>query len=240
MNTSDEQRFFFVHLQKTAGTSLIMHLRQNFSDDEMYPNRTDGDLFKEAPQISVNRLLQRWKERGDQIRVVAGHFPLCTTDLLGGGFTTLTVLREPVDRTLSYLRHFRATTPAAHDLALEAIYDDPERFRRLVHNHMVKMFAMEPGEMTFAMMTDLEFTPEHLPRAKERLETVDAIGLQEHFPEFCAGLERRFGWHFGTAFHVNRTEPEPVSSVLRDRIASDNALDVELYEFARGVTQARS
>ena len=49
-------------------------------------------------------LVERLRVHGDEVRVVTGHFPLCTTDLLGGGFTTFTVLRDPVERTLSLLR----------------------------------------------------------------------------------------------------------------------------------------
>src|SRR5437879_1319915 len=99
---SGNKRFFFVHLQKTGGTSLFMRLTQVFTDAEVYPNSSDGDLFSGVPQFSIPCLTSRWIDRGDGIRLVFGHFPLCMTELLGGGFTTLTVLREPVERTLSY------------------------------------------------------------------------------------------------------------------------------------------
>ena len=122
-------------------------------------------------------------------------------------------------QTLSYLRRFRASTPVASDKSFEEIYEDPIRFRRLVHNHMVKLFALQPSEMTFGMMTEIQFTPAHLVRAKEQLSTVDVVGLQEQFPDFCAELEQRFGWKFGEAFYANRTKPVSVSAELRARIA---------------------
>ena len=144
-----------------------------------------------------------------------------------------------VARTLSYLRRFRASTPVASDKSFEEIYEDPIRFRRLVHNHMVKLFALQPSEMTFGMMTEIQFTPAHLVRAKEQLSTVDVVGLQEQFPDFCAELEQRFGWKFGDAFYANRTKPVSVSAELRARIAIDNALDVELYEYAKDLVANR-
>ena len=96
--------------------------------------------------ISVDHLLERWRTYRDVIRVVTGHFPLCTVDLLRDSFTTLTVLRDPVERTLSYLRHHRELTPDDSERSLEAIYADPFRFHGLIHNHMVKMFSLTTAE----------------------------------------------------------------------------------------------
>jgi len=101
------RRFFFVHMQKTGGVSLYMRMRREFGDHAVYPAKSDGDAVGVAPQLMTDVLLRRWAERRDEIRVVTGHFPLCTTELLDAEFTTLTVLRDPVERTLSYLRHHR-------------------------------------------------------------------------------------------------------------------------------------
>ncbi len=146
METSPETpratRWFFVHVQKTAGTSLVIRLGNQFEPSEIYPDDSDGDLFGEMPQFDIPQLLARWAVRGPEVRVVTGHFPLCTTELLGGGFTTFTVLRDPVERTLSYLRHHRKVLKESRQLSLEEIYEDPLRFHGLVHNHMVKMFSL--------------------------------------------------------------------------------------------------
>src|SRR5690349_10410621 len=111
---------FFVHLQKTAGTSFLFRLRRQFGRAAIYPGAEDeGNV---AAVITVDHLVKRWREHGDELKVVTGHFPLCTADLLGGGFTTFTVLREPVARTLSYLRHHRKLTPEDAHKSLEEIY----------------------------------------------------------------------------------------------------------------------
>jgi Sulfotransferase family len=231
-------RLFFVHVQKTAGTALIMRLRRHFGRSAIYPDESDkGDV---AAVVSVEHLLARWREGADRFRVVTGHFPLCTTELLGGGFTTFTVLREPVERTLSYLRHHRELTPADRGRSLDELYEDPFRFHGMIHNHMVKMFSLRADEMTDGMLTRVEFTPARLDDAKRRLATVDVVGVQERFEEFCDELAARFEWRLGAPMHVNRTEPDGVSGELRARIAYDNAMDVELYEFARGLVGKRA
>lgn len=226
---SEPQRFFFMHLQKTAGTALWGRLKRQFTPAEVYPGPGDGS----PPQtvLTVDHLVERWGARRDEIRIVTGHFPLCVTDLLDAPFTTLTVLREPVERTLSFLRHHREKTPEDRNRPLEEIYDDPLR-RELVHNHMVKMLSLTAAEMTDGALTHVEFSRARLERARERLAQMDVVGFQEQFEEFCTELNRRFGWDLGDPVVANRSEPVEVPASFRDRIAEENALDVELYEFA--------
>ena len=81
----------------------------------------------------------------------------------------MTVLRHPLERTVSYLRDHRRRTPADADLTLEEVYDDDLRFHGLIHNHMTKMLSLTPEEMDEGVLTRVEFTPERLERAKERL-----------------------------------------------------------------------
>jgi hypothetical protein len=229
------RRFFVVHLQKTAGTALWRRLSHEFEPSMLYPGPDDGRPPETV--LSVSHLLERWRARHRQIRVVAGHFPLCTVELLGAPFTTLTVLRDPVERTLSFLRHARETDPGLADRSLEEIYEDPVRFT-LVHNHMVKMLSLRVEEMTDGAMTNVDFDRHRLERAKERLSTIDAVGIQERFDEFCVDLTRRFGWDLGPPIFMNRTKPAAASAALRSRIAEDNALETELYEFARELVRA--
>jgi Sulfotransferase family len=233
----DRHRFFFCHLQKTAGTSLILRVRRNYPSEAIYPNKSDGDIVTSV--ISVEHLLARWAARGDHVRFVSGHFPLCTTELLGGDFITLTVLREPVGRTLSYLRHYRDMTPADADLTLEEVYDDDFRFHGLIHNHMTKMLSLLPEEMDAGALTRVEFDSERLERAKRRLASVDALGLQEELDAFCDQIADRFEWRLGPSLRANRTRADEVSPELRARILTDNALDLELYDFARDLVARR-
>ena len=226
-----DQRYYFFHVQKTAGTALLRRMKAFFGTEGVYPDESDGML---PDAVLVHELLgERFAARGDQIKVITGHFPLAVAEILPADFTTLTVLREPVERTLSYLRHHGTLLAEDRDTPLEEIYADPFRFHGLIHNHMVKMFALTPETMTEGALTHVEFEPHHLELAKERLATVDVIGIQERFEEFCDELERRFGWDLGPPQFANRTQPKEVSDAFRARIAEDNAYDLELYEFAR-------
>ena len=228
----EPHRYFFVHMMRTAGSVLRARLLNHFGEAAVYPTRRDG-TDPLTPYLLIDHLLERLAARGDHIRVISGHFPLCTTELIDGRCTTLTLLREPVERTLSYLRGQREIERTDRDKTLEEIYDDPVRFHRVVHNHMTKMLSLTPVEMTDGMLTHVEFNRGHIERAKEALSGIDAVGLQEHFEDYCDELGARFGWHLREPETVNTSASVEVPDSLRARIAEDNAFDIELYEFAK-------
>lgn len=246
--TSSSRRFFFVHVHKAAGTSLLVRLRRQFGREPIYPNQSDIDAAARvgalalAPTLLVSHLLERYRMRRDQIEVVAGHFPLRTPELLGDAFTTLTIVRDPVERILSSLRHHRQLTPEDRGRSLEELYEDPVRFEGMLHNHQVKVFSLTPDEIRRGdgVMANVgTFTPTRLGDAKRGLETVDVLGLHDHVEAMCDELSARFGWHLGDDVHLNSTEPVDVPRSLRRRIEDDNAMDAEFYDFARQLWTAR-
>jgi hypothetical protein len=231
-------RFFFVHLQKTAGTSLIFKLRRRFGEAAVYPTRADRRAVPDV-WLDIQDLRKTFEARRDDVRVVAGHFPLCVSDMLGVPFNVLTVLRDPVERTLSFLRHSKQMEGSTAT-SLEESYDNPVLIDWIVTNHMVKMLSMTPAEMTAGAMTYLRFEPRHLEFARANLsERIDLFGLQEHFDAFCDEFADRYDLDLGSPIFANRTEPEVASEALRSRIADDNQLDMKLYEYARSLWETR-
>lgn len=228
------QRFFVAHMQKTAGTTLRDRLRATFPDEQVYPNASDGPDPR-ISVISVKHLQERWAARGDDIRLLTGHFPVRVTELLGAPFVTLTVLRHPVERTLSFLRHQaeRRQRGATEDTPLVEIYEDPFRFEAMIQNHMTRTLSLTPEEMVAGdgVLTRVPYTPERLEMAKEALAGLDTFGIQERLDDLCAELEARWGLDTGEPLRTNTTEPVEVPAGFADRIAEDNALDMELYEF---------
>ena len=223
------ERFFFVHLQKTAGTALWRRLEHHFEPQALYPS-PDGRGDVESV-LSIDHLVERWRAQREEIEVVTGHFPLCTIELLDAPFTTLTVLREPVERTLSALRDLQQRSPELRGAPLEVILADPVR-APLLQNHMVRMLGLSLEEMTAGALTPGEVTPVHLERAVDRLADINVVGLQERFDEFCTELSTRFGWDLGPPVFMNRTIAVPTPDDLRERVAEANALDIELYREA--------
>lgn len=221
----------FVHLQKTAGTTLFRRLRHHFGPEAVYPMPEYQGTVEAT--LDVDLAVARVRQHGDQIRVVTGHFPLCTAELLGGEVATFTLLREPVERALSFLRHQRQVAPQFAGADLEEIYADPLCRDGLVRNHMVRMLSLTVDEMTDGALTQVVVDDDRVERAKQNLEhRIDVVGVQEDFERFCDDLSARFGWDLGPPQQANTTAPTQVADALRRQIAEDNEMDAELYRHA--------
>ncbi len=231
-------RYFFVHVQKTAGTALFKRLRHAFGVEAVYP--LPAEQGRPEVVLGVDHLRARLGELGPSIRVVTGHFPLATVDVLGEPFATFTVLRDPVERVLSFLRHQREVEPRFADMDLDRIYADPIATGPLVADHMVRMLALRAEEMDQGALTSIVVDACRVDDAVENLATrIDVFGLQEHFDTFCVDLEERFGWDLGQPLFMNRTTPIDVPDSLRDRIEADNAWDRLFFERATALWRER-
>ncbi|MGQ0830572.1 MAG: hypothetical protein ACT4OV_02735 [Microthrixaceae bacterium] len=246
----------FVHVMKTGGTSVMRTLRETFALSEIYPRATDDLRYENgaldiAHHLSVPYLLSLSEERTASIRVYIGHFPYVVRELMGVPMRAATVLREPVARTVSLLRQIKrqqpwedepATRRPVADLPLEEVYEHPRVFAPLIQNHQTKIFSMTPDDDPQSYMDVVEVDAARLARARTNLEEVDVLGVMEHFDWFVDDLEAAFSWKVVRSARKNVTPDEdlgPVSPSLLKRIASDNALDIELYERARDLVELR-
>ena len=145
----------------------------------------------------------------------------------------MTILREPLARTLSQLAQYRIQN--APDKDVEAIYDDPTVNGQLLLNHQTKVFSLSEADNPGTYLKIVDIDEARLATAKEALERVDLLGLQEQFPRFLRVLADRYNWQIGEIENVNVGGPVRVAESFRRRILEDNAADVELYEHARRI-----
>lgn len=83
----------FWHIPKTAGTSLAGMIRRAYPADECIPAHTARELAAMRP------------EQVSRYRCYTGHFFSLLELLAGRSLPTVTILRDPVQQTLSLLRH---------------------------------------------------------------------------------------------------------------------------------------
>jgi hypothetical protein len=237
-STPGEPRFFFVKVMKTGGGTFLRHILANFERDEVYPYR-EFDPDMQIANIGIDYLTGLPPERRARIRVYTGHFPFVAAELVGGELVTLTILRDPIERTVSYLKHCKLYHEHHRALALEEIYEDPFNFPALIRNHQAKLFAMTPDDEPESYLDIIEIDDRRLEVAKANLERVDVLGLPERFPEHLEAMSRRYAWRVGEVDDRHVSDDSKISDSFRRRIAEDNAADLDFYEHARQVWERR-
>jgi len=186
-NTADAGRtegpvrpLLFLHLPKTAGTTLKSIIGQVYGEERaafLRVGRGDLEAFAARPEA----------ERAGY-DVVSGHLQWAERTVLPGA-SVITMLREPIDRVISWY-HYNKTNPHAdlyqrlneHDLSFE----DLARRRVLdsVGNQMVAMLA-DPGAKGPTAM---------IASAKANLESCVEFGLAEHFDESIRRYTAALNW----------------------------------------------
>ncbi|MGH8984202.1 MAG: hypothetical protein ACRDY6_10065 [Acidimicrobiia bacterium] len=222
---------------KTGGATFRQHVYANFRHGQVYPVPEEDDMYR---AWLVDYLLTLPPGRRAAIRAYTGHFPFVVSQLLDIDAVTLTILRDPVERTISYLKHCKRYHEQHRPLTLEEIYDDDFHFPCFIENHQAKIFSMTPDDKLESYMDVIDVDDRRLEIAKRNLEQVDVLGFNDEYPAFLAELERRFGWQFASESNrrVSR-ERWDVAPSLRARIAADNAADIDFYEHARDVYRRR-
>ena len=177
---------FFLHLHKTGGLTLDDVLGRAFSPARTCPIK-DDHLHLYAP------------EELDEFDFFSGHFDVGALRLLRRPVRTLSMLRKPRARLISFYRFH-----AGHDLGgkhgvndfaqmanamtAEAFFED-ERVRRApeVFNHYLTVFGLTYHQVRGACRVGVDRVPEALvDRAVARVRGLDVIGLLERFDESVA------------------------------------------------------
>lgn len=168
MSLSDN-KYLFVHVMKTGGTSFADVIKANFSTSERYPGDTlDGETnpFRQMEAyLYVPGILDAVRSNPEKYRIICGHVPYAFRTLLSGDYVTLTVLRDPVTRTISYLKHCRRYHKEHMGLPLEQIYEDDWFHASFIANYQTKLFSMS-AEETLAETRYGDYSPVLPPRAE--------------------------------------------------------------------------
>lgn len=232
--TGDDDVYFFIHVMKTAGTSFVFYMQQALGRDCVFPQ--EGDAL--TAHFMLDELRAASHERGTRLRGYSGHFPAFAADLVGAT-KTVTLLRHPVERTISYLKQCRRSHKHHAGLRLEKVYADEFYFKAFIENHQTKIFSMTPGDGVESYMDAIAIDATRLDAAKERLAAIDVVGVQERYPQALLAVQDAFGWDRPSEdWHVRKAREVPVSDDFRDQIAEDNAWDIELYDWAASTVAA--
>jgi hypothetical protein len=253
------------HIQKTAGTSLRRIVRGNLPPVEVTVGPDLQKLrYRPADLLSWHR---DWygsldERRRGRLACVMSHSAGYLLPVLDRPFEALVLVREPVDRVLSfywYKRRRPGDPPVGNKapfLELEEIYATSEaeraRLRKPSRLEAWEQFSNWQSRALLSVFHDvstLPFSPGPPTDAdvwRDRLRAlvtqVYTVGVQDDLRGFVDLLARRHGWS-ATAIpnakvNVHRSDDE-LAPGLREAILAHNWLDAELYELAREAQVAR-
>lgn len=185
-SSSSKQRFFFVHIMKTGGTSLARAMDPSFSAEERYPGAPDKDE-KMTAKASVNYLRNLPKERLNEIRSFNGHMPFFASKLVGPDVLSLTMLRGPVARVVSHLKQTKRMSPYFESMSLDEIYDIPWLFHSYFNNQQTKAFSMSANDL-------VELCDQDERHSRLAQYSDNAYNLSEPNAQMLKAMLYTFGW----------------------------------------------
>jgi hypothetical protein len=226
----------FLHIGKTAGSSVRKVLFRNVPDDRVVwirqPRERPHGFLGDHVMRDLAALDEEERRRA---RLVVGHMYFGVHELIPGECVYFTMLRDPVSRAVSQYAHvLRRTNHRFHELV------NAEGMG--LSEYITSGVATETdNSQTRAIAGDVTTpfgacTPEMLERAKANIDRHFAlVGLVERFDETLVQLQSTFGWNRLRNVRANvapRSQRPEVTEFDCDVIREQNRLDVELYAYA--------
>lgn len=217
--------FIFLHIPKTAGTTLGSIVDAQFGRRRVitYYNQTNRHL--------IDHLGVYLADPHHNFDAIIGHFGMeIAATLLDRPAIYVTFFRDPVSRTLSDYYERRSTRPQdffredGREISIcESINENPSWYANLQTRYLAGM-AHDGCEVDEA---DLNHALDNLE------DNLDFVGIVEDFDNSISQLMNFLGWQSAT-YNVENTGgdyPSPKSD-LNEAIAANNQLDLVLYQHA--------
>ena len=245
---SSGDKVFFLHIPKTAGTTLAAILEHHFDKDKIFPFYQIGELSGVPKQVF------------ERSRYIRGHFYYDAVQKFWRRKpVTITMLRDPIERFLSHFAQTQRATDLPEStrkhvehMSIDDFIDDTKLLTRLGFlDRQTRMIATkfnfdDPSELP--QLIRASYMPEasriETQFAVRLLETFAFFGLSERFQDSLYLLAYTFGWQpIGDFQKLNVAPLKPhrrdISPDTLNRIAAKNALDMELYKYAQQLFETR-
>jgi len=244
-NKAQQRTVLFVHVPKTAGTTMRTIVERNYPGQPLY-------MIQHDIQDQRQRLAHLPEAERRGLRAVFGHMEWGWHVELAEGqpYAYTTMLREPMERVLSLYAH--CLLPQ-HYLGAASKGMDIGRFLTsgislTADNGMVRQlcgrdkFLQEPYHDMMIPRGGL--TIDDLAAAKRNLEACAVVGVSERFDDYLATCRTVLGWRVTAYRNENVTIwPRPnrysLSKAQQAAIDAATEMDRELYEHALRIVGAQ-
>jgi hypothetical protein len=243
---TDDQCLVFYHIPKTGGTSIVAEITT------WLPNQQTDLWSWYTPLGHMEEEIAAMAYLGVKRPILfTGHYSYGFGQLLNktglahiNDCFEFTLLRHPVDRIIS--GYFFFDVKANWDRCLNSPMTGGRRLDHCLHfdNDDTRRFSGENALDTYQTRQVIAAIPwsgvtkRHLKQAKENLEKLDVVFINEHMPEnyLLLGCRLNIPSHLlpptPSFVNVNRRS-QSVSLEVIANIIENNPLDLELYDYAK-------
>lgn len=236
----NHDQLFFLHVPKTAGTTLVDAVVKHFPYDRIVSYGTDEGDFK------LNTQDKDVRERLEKARFIRAHEGYNFIQYLYHP-VVITFLRHPHKRSISNYLHMQRND--AQRILRQVNEYWPERnqtepvgiieYLRLPHstNKMVRMI----GGFTTKESTTVDGEV-MLEVAMSHLDSIPFFGLTERFDESLTLMDYVFNWKhvsYKTLNTVPESQKVEITPEVQQALEETNRLDMRLYEFAHTLLTQR-
>ncbi len=230
----------FVHIPKTAGTSVVDLLRRNyaeaaFSQFVVAGRKDEGGAGKTlaSPDQDVRNLIDAVRRDAGALKVVTGHFPYGLHRFIDRPVDYVAILREPMARSLSQYYHVMDETRNSALRRIMQAYDFD--YERALADGAVLQFCNDQTRLVIG--SDKVILDESdLEQAKDIIaRDYVLVGLQDRLRECIAYLARHFGWSTSELpeLNIGRKDIPSPDAKLRALFEDYNRIDRKLFEWVK-------
>lgn len=223
----NEKLVIFIHLPKTAGTTIRNIIEKNYRTGEV-------SFFYSGYQDAARRLKMLSKPQLKSLKWIHGHFDFGLHEVIQRPAAYITMLRHPVDRVLSFYYFLRRNSrhPLHYKVKLMSLKEFVITQNNGIQNQVCNF-------QTYLLSGN---GSPNLERAKKHIEEhFMLVGLTERFEESIFIMKKQLGWEVNHYTNLNVTQGRPkretISQEIRKLIEKKNEIDLELYEYGKGVFQ---
>ena len=218
--TERRQPIVVLHIPKTAGTSLRRLIQENYPSEDIYYIYGEDSQFTTLKDFNKLTI-----EEKSNYKIFMGHIPFNQKLFAHLQPTYITMLRNPIDRVLSYYHHVMQREEWKEKNISLLKYIENSNDSQL-SNHQTRMLTGFPKVPIDEMQLEI---------AIKNLEShFTIVGITEYFREAAEALRALFGWENNMEFKENvsvgRKQKEYYSDLEIDKIRELNKFDIKLYE----------
>ncbi|MBW4437670.1 MAG: sulfotransferase family 2 domain-containing protein [Pleurocapsa minor GSE-CHR-MK-17-07R] len=236
-------QYYFLHLPKTAGSSLREMLKFRFAVKDIFPiDRIQ--VLQQTPKLEIHKY-----------KLFLGHFDYQFVHYFPQKPNIITVLRDPVERVLSNYSYWHDNFQAKPEIVvingIEVEESVPEQVMLPLEEFIESDFPDVWDEVNNSQAARLAHSlgwrreynisdDELWQTASRNLETIEAVGTVEDFNTFLDVMCQRFNWFtfeetVKTNVTKNRLRVSDVSPETIRRIEAKNQVDIALYRQATDI-----